>query len=168
VEQVTGRLGFLFEDRLLEVDTEERLVVEADPALIERVVENLLSNAAKHTPPGTLVRVSARAEDGCALVGVTDDGPGVPEEEAVHLGERFFRGGDLNVRTKGLGLGLAFSREILELHGSALEVYTQLGAGSTFAFRLPLAGVEPQPFASALFPGLADRRASAAAGNEPG
>ncbi|MGH2555927.1 MAG: ATP-binding protein [Actinomycetota bacterium] len=168
VEQVTGRLGSLFDQRGLEVDTEKRLVVEADPTLIERVVENLLSNAAKHTPPGTLVRVTARAEDGCAFVGVTDDGPGVPEEEAVHLGERFFRGGDLNVRTKGLGLGLAFSREILELHGSALEVYTQLGSGSTFAFRLPLAGLDPQPFASALFPGLADRRASTAAGNESG
>lgn len=168
LDQVAGRLAPLFDRRHLEVDTDDRLVVEADPALLERVVESLLSNAAKHTPEGTHIRLSARAEDGCALVAVSDDGPGVPEEEAAHLGERFFRGGDLNDRTKGLGLGLAFSREILELHGSALEVYTQVGAGSTFAFRLPLAGLEPQPFASALFPGLAGRRTSTPAGKESG
>ena len=150
VEQVAGRLVGLFDDRPLEVVADEGLVVEADAVLLERVVENLLTNASKHTPPGTHVRLGAHAEHGLAVVAVTDDGPGIPEEEAIHLGERFYRGGDLNDRTKGLGLGLAFSREILELHGSDLEILTQPGAGSTFGFRLPLAGLEEEPFGSAM------------------
>jgi signal transduction histidine kinase len=166
VEEVAGRLRRLFEERPLEVAVEDGLVVEADAVLLERVVENLLSNASKHTTPGTHVRVSAHSEHGFALVSVSDDGPGIPEEEAVHLGERFYRGGDLNDRTKGIGLGLAFSREILELHGSALEIRTQPGAGSTFAFRLPLAGVEAQPFASAMLSISGSERSQTTAGTE--
>jgi signal transduction histidine kinase len=148
--QVAMRLTSLFKERPLEVLTEELLLVEADATLIERVVENLLSNAAKHTPVGTQVLLSARSEDGFAVVAVQDDGPGIPEEEAFHLGERFYRGGDINARTKGLGLGLALSGEILELHGSALEIETNLGAGSTFAFRLPIVGIGEHPFVAAM------------------
>jgi signal transduction histidine kinase len=153
VVQVAMRLAPLFNERPLEVLTEELVVVEADPALLERVIENLLSNAAKHTPVGTHVLVSARRDDGTAVIAVEDNGPGIPEDEVFHLGERFFRGGDLNARTKGLGLGLALSGEILELHGSALEIDTKVGSGSTFSFRLPLVGVENNPLAGAMFLG---------------
>jgi K+-sensing histidine kinase KdpD len=150
VVQAAMRLASLFKERPLEVLTEELLLVEADASLLERVIENLLSNAAKHTPVGTQVLISARSEDGFAVVAVQDDGPGIPEEEVFHLGERFYRGGDLNARTKGLGLGLALSGEILELHASALEIETHLGMGSTFAFRLPIAGIGEHPFAAAM------------------
>jgi signal transduction histidine kinase len=67
----------------------------------------------------------------------------VSEDDARHLGERFFRGGEINSRAKGLGLGLALVREILELHGTDLEIETSPGAGSRFAFRLPLAPERP-------------------------
>jgi len=120
------------------VDMDPGLVVQADPKLLERVLENLLSNAAKHTPPGTRVRLSARVEGTMVEISVSDDGPGVSEDDAEHLGERFFRGGDLNTRAKGIGLGLALVREILELHGSDLQIDTQLGSVSRFTFRLPL------------------------------
>jgi signal transduction histidine kinase len=164
--QVAMRLASLFKERPLEVLTEELLLVEADPALIERVIENLLSNAAKHTPPGTQVLLSVRSDDGTALVAVQDDGPGIPEEEVFHLGERFYRGGDLNARTKGLGLGLALSGEILELHGSALEIETHVGIGSTFAFRLPIVGIGENPFAAAMRRSMEQHEASAVAGTE--
>jgi signal transduction histidine kinase len=150
VAQVAMRLAPLFKERPLEVLAEELLPVEADQGLIERVIENLLSNAAKHTPVGTHVLISARSDDGTAVVAVQDNGPGIPEEEVFHLGERFFRGGDLTARTKGLGLGLALAGEILELHGSALEIETQVGIGSTFAFRLPIVGVGEDPFEAAM------------------
>ena len=113
------------------------LMAVGDPVQIERVLQNLLWNAAKHTPTGTHVTLSARAEGDRIVLSVADDGPGISEEELRHLGERFYRGGDLNARsTKGLGLGLALVKEILELHGSALEIESQVGNGSRFAFRL--------------------------------
>jgi signal transduction histidine kinase len=127
----------LFNERPLTVECDADLVAVGDPVQIERVLQNLLWNAAKHTPPATHVTLSARAEGGGVVLSVADDGPGIPEEELRHLGERFYRGGDLNARsTKGLGLGLALVKEILELHGSALEIESQVGIGSRFAFRL--------------------------------
>lgn len=111
-----------------------------DAFLLERVVENLLSNAAKHTPRGTRVEVSARSDTTVVEISVTDSGPGMSEDDLKHVGQKFYRGGDPNARpTKGIGLGLALVREILELHGSALAVESRVGEGSRFAFRLPLA-----------------------------
>jgi signal transduction histidine kinase len=140
---VAARFGSLFADGRLTVDAEEDLVARGDPMLLERALDNLVANAAKHTPAGTNVRLSAFAEGPHVVVVVEDDGPGIPEEDLRHLGERFFRGGDLNARsTKGLGLGLALVREILDLHGTPLEVESRIGAGSRFAFRLRAVGVE--------------------------
>jgi signal transduction histidine kinase len=114
------------------------LLVRADPGLLERVLENLLTNAAMYTPDGTAVEITAHLEsDGHAMVAVVDRGPGIPEQELPHLGERFFRGGDVNARvTGGAGLGLAIVREVLRLHGSELRVDSEVGRGSRFFFRL--------------------------------
>jgi signal transduction histidine kinase len=70
------------------------------------------------------------------VVAVSDDGPGISAADLPYLGARFFRGGDVNARPKGLGLGLAFATSALELHGSVLEVESAEGRGSRFAFRL--------------------------------
>lgn len=143
VHAVADRLQTLFRGHQLSMDVEEGLVVEADSLLIERVIENLLSNAAKYTPKGSHVTLSAYPEGGHAVVAVSDDGPGIPEEDLRHLGERFFRGGDPNTRgTRGTGLGLALVSEILMLHGSELEIESKPGAGSRFAFTLPLVGYQ--------------------------
>jgi RNA polymerase sigma factor (sigma-70 family) len=135
---VTDRLASLFRDQTVHLDIEEGLTVTADPLLIERVVENLLTNAAKYTPPGSRVRISAISKGREAIVEVEDDGPGIPADELCHIGERFFRGGHSNTRsTRGTGLGLALVSEILDLHGTYLEVESKLGIGSRFSFRLP-------------------------------
>ena len=137
VGNVVSLMGMLFDGRPLTVECDSDLMAVGDPVQIERVLQNLLWNAAKHTPAGTYVTLSARADGGRVVLSVADDGPGISEEELRHLGERFYRGGDLNARsTKGLGLGLALVKEILELHGSALEIESQVGIGSRFAFRL--------------------------------
>jgi signal transduction histidine kinase len=137
--RVSGRrLEPLLDGRSFEVQAGDGLRVRADPALMDRVIENLVSNAAKHTPLGTHVKLFARRDGAYAVVGVSDDGQGIPEEDLVRLGERFFRSGDLNARPKGLGLGLALAREMLELHGSELEMESRPGEGSRFFFRLPL------------------------------
>jgi signal transduction histidine kinase len=141
VRRSVERLGSLFGDREVTVAVADGLIVQGDPHLIERVVENLVSNAAKHTPEGSHVRVSACPEGAYARVAVADDGPGIPPEERKHLGERFYRGSEVTARrTRGAGLGLAFAREVMELHGRTLDIESTVGTGSTFAFLLPLAG----------------------------
>jgi RNA polymerase sigma factor (sigma-70 family) len=135
---VADRLTSLLRSHVVRVDVEDGLTALADPLLIERVVENLLTNAAKYTPKGSRVRISAIGHGPDAVIAVADDGPGIPPEEACHIGERFFRGGDPNTRaTRGTGLGLALASEILDMHGTYLEVESELGIGSRFCFRLP-------------------------------
>jgi signal transduction histidine kinase/DNA-directed RNA polymerase specialized sigma24 family protein len=141
--EVADRLSTLLSVHRVEVDVTPGLRTHADPGLLERIIENLLSNASKYTPAGSRVVVSAR-EDGPdhVIVAVSDDGPGIPESEVARIGERFFRGGDVHTRsTRGTGLGLAVVSEILELHGSRLDVESRVGEGSTFSFRL---AKEPQ------------------------
>ena len=143
VRRSVDRLGSLFGTREVAVTVEDGLFVFADPRLIERVLDNLVSNAAKHTPDTAHVVVSASTLDGTgqARVAVSDDGPGIAPADLDHLGERFYRGSDVVARrTRGAGLGLAFARQVVELHGEELEIESELGRGSTFAFRLPLVG----------------------------
>ena len=75
-------------------------------------------------------------------MGGSDTGPGVEAKDLERLGERFYRGGDLNTRAKGLGLGLALVREVLELHGSALKIQSGAGEGFRATFVLRPAGEE--------------------------
>jgi signal transduction histidine kinase len=144
VDAVLHRLGNLVGAHWVTVEVTPDVGVRADPLLLDRVIENLLSNAVKHTPEGTAIEVAARLLDGAVEVSITDEGPGIPENELRYLGDRFFRGGETNTRrTRGTGLGLALVREILKLHGSRLEVHSDVGRGSRFSFRLPLAESSP-------------------------
>jgi signal transduction histidine kinase len=143
VRRSVDRLATLFGGRRVSVAADLGLFVMADPRLIERVIDNLVSNAAKHTPETAHVTITAAALDGTgeARVAIADDGPGIAPADLDHLGERFYRGGDaVTRRTRGTGLGLAVARELVELHGERLEIDSAPGRGSTFAFRLPLVG----------------------------
>jgi signal transduction histidine kinase len=137
---VAGRLETLLSDHVFSLHADRGLEVMGDPFLLDRVVENLVSNAAKHTPGGTRIELAARSDTTVAEISVTDSGPGMSQDDLEHIGQKFYRGGDPNARpTKGIGLGLALVREILELHGSSLVVESSLGEGSRFTFRLPVA-----------------------------
>jgi signal transduction histidine kinase len=139
LEALLTRLRAITDTHSVSVDAPADVVVRGDPILLDRVIENLLSNAVKHTPHGTRVTLAASTHDGQATISVSDDGPGIPASELPYLGERFFRGGGpMNRQTHGTGLGLAFAREILRLHGSDLEVDSEQGRGSRFSFRLPV------------------------------
>jgi K+-sensing histidine kinase KdpD len=123
------------------VNVRPGLVTFGDPALLSQVVRILLENASTHTPSGTTVTLSADLERPKEIiVAVSDDGPGISAADLPYLGARFFRGGDLNARPKGLGLGLALVTSALELHGAVLEVESVEGRGSRFAFRLSPVG----------------------------
>ena len=138
VTRVAARLSALFASLDLRIEVQGGLIVRGDPLLLERVVENLLSNAAKYTPAGSWVHVSANRDGEQTVVAVTDGGPGIPRHEIRNLGQRFFRGGEAHTReTRGTGLGLALVREILVLHGTELEIQSEVGVGSRFSFRLP-------------------------------
>jgi two-component system sensor histidine kinase KdpD len=117
-------------------------LVQFDAILIERVLANLLENAAKYTPPGTLVRITAEAVQSNLIVTVEDNGPGLPQGREEALFEKFARG-DMESATSGVGLGLAICRAIVRAHGGEIHAEPAQGRGARFVFRLPL-GQPPQ------------------------
>ena len=143
VEECVARMSPILHEHTVELDLEDAVVM-ADGALLERVVDNLLTNAQRHTPPGTTVRIETRAADHECVVTISDDGPGIPEADLGRITDRFTRGGDLHTRaTRGLGLGLALADQVLRLHGTRLHVESPHGAGAQFRFRLRLAPDDP-------------------------
>jgi signal transduction histidine kinase len=110
--------------------------VHADIGLVERVLENLIENALRHTPAGGRVtlRVAAAGEE--VEVSVADTGRGIAPEALPRIFERFYRAGDDDASGEGMGLGLAIVERILALHDRAVEVESQPGEGTRFAFRL--------------------------------
>jgi PAS domain S-box-containing protein len=115
----------------------EPVTVSADPALIERVVENLVINGVRHTPPRTEVWITVRAEDGGALVMVEDAGPGVPPACRRDIFEPFRRGPGDRRSASGLGIGLALVARFTELHGGRAWVEERPGGGASFRVFLP-------------------------------
>ncbi len=109
-----------------EVDVEpDDLTVRADPARLHQVVANLLDNAARHSPPGGRVRVSAAhvaARPGAVALEVSDEGPGIAPADRERVFERFHRAGAAQSVTGGTGLGLAIARWAVELHGGSIQV----------------------------------------------
>jgi len=111
-------------------------LVNGDIALMERVLENLIENAIRHTPAGGRVTVMLVPESDRFAVRVVDTGHGISEEHLPHIFDRFYRASD----TKGgAGLGLAIAKRILELHGSSLVAESEIDRGTTFSFQLPVA-----------------------------
>jgi signal transduction histidine kinase len=113
-------------------------VVAGDRDRLGQVLDNLLGNAVKYSPPGGEVLVTVEVVGGEAWLRVTDQGPGIPAEALPRLFERFYRGQHA-AEEAGLGLGLYISRMLVEAHGGRIWVGSEPGAGSTFIIALPLA-----------------------------
>jgi PAS domain S-box-containing protein len=115
------------------------LVVDADAERLAQVVGNLLSNAAKYTPPGGHIRVSARVEGEQIVIEVADDGAGIPPEILPRVFDPFTQGRQgLDRKQGGLGLGLAIARQLIVGHGGTIEARsTGPGRGTTMVVRLP-------------------------------
>lgn len=119
-------------------------MVHADIALLERVLDNLIDNALRHTPAGGRVTVQSQPHGDRVRIAVTDSGPGLTLEEAACAFDRFYRGDPGRSTSTGQsGLGLAIVKSILELHGSDVAVESRPGCGASFYFDLPLAAKTP-------------------------
>jgi signal transduction histidine kinase len=124
------RLGSTIDPGLATIGGDERKV--------KQVLLNLLSNALKFTPEGGQIDVGARLHDQMVEVSVADTGIGIAPEDQAAVFEEFRQVGTADKKAEGTGLGLALSRKFIELHGGRIWVKSQLGAGSTFTFTLPL------------------------------
>jgi two-component system, OmpR family, sensor kinase len=118
----------------------EPLTVAGDEARLRQVLDNLFANARSHTPAATPVSVELQRVDGLARLSVADHGPGLSEEQAARVFERFYRADTSRARASGgVGLGLAIVAAVTEAHGGTAEAKPTPGGGATFVVTLPLA-----------------------------
>jgi two-component system sensor histidine kinase KdpD len=112
-------------------------LLEFDAVVMERVLANLIENAARYTPAGSTIVISAAIDQGRALLRVRDDGPGLPPGKEEAIFEKFERG-SREGSTTGVGLGLAICRAIAQAHGGSIHARNIEGGGAEFEFSLPL------------------------------
>ena len=157
-----GRLKFKFSDQLLDEviaeslrhisrkhddykivsDCEELVLARMDVRLIIQVLVNLIDNAIKYTPPGSVICIQGTKTDGKAQISVKDNGPGIPEEMKPHIFQMFYTGKTTVADShRSLGLGLALCHSIIEAHDGTLILTDQDPHGCNFTFTLPLSEV---------------------------
>jgi signal transduction histidine kinase len=135
------RPNFEGKDQRFTVTVEKDLPdVEADAGRIGQVLANLLTNANKYAPEGSQVRLAATKVGDEVEFAVSDDGPGLEEEQLDHVFDRFWRADSTETQSVGgTGLGLAIAKSLVELHGGAISANSSPGDGATFRFVLPIA-----------------------------
>jgi two-component system, NtrC family, sensor kinase len=134
VRERAGRRGIA-----LQMNVDSRLgQIQADERKVRQVVLNLLSNAIKFTPEGGRIDVGAVPKDGLVEVSVSDTGVGIAPEDQEAVFEEFRQVGTADKKVEGTGLGLTLCRKFVELHGGRIWVKSELGAGSTFTFTIPV------------------------------
>ena len=128
----------------LQTNIDDRLGhMQADERKIRQVVLNLLSNAIKFTPEGGRIEVSAAPKNGFVEVSVSDTGIGIASEDQEKVFEEFRQVGTAAKKVEGTGLGLTLCRKFVELHSGKIWVKSQLGAGATFTFTIPVTHLSP-------------------------
>jgi len=141
VEDVVQKFQLSAEKHSVELYTdvpENDPFVFADIGLIERVLENLIENAMRYTPPGGKIGLIMTVEPQHVMLQVTDTGSGIDGEDLPHVFDRFYRGGRTQDQDSGnAGLGLAIVKSIISLHGADVTVTSSRGRGTTFSFKLP-------------------------------
>jgi two-component system sensor histidine kinase KdpD len=137
IEDVVARLQPLLEGHVVQTDVPNDLPpVPLDYVQIDEVLTNLIENAAKYTPPGTQIDVSAALDGDTVTVEIADNGPGIDPGALSRIFEAFFRANGSRVR--GTGLGLAVAKGLVEAHGGSIEAQNRPGGGALFRFTLPM------------------------------
>jgi two-component system NtrC family sensor kinase len=110
--------------------------LRANPIRIRQMIDNLLGNAVKYTPPGGRITVNAQTQDRQLIFEVKDSGPGIPRDEQVRIFEKFYRGSNVS-GTKGSGLGLAIVKSIVDSYHGRVWVESNVNEGASFIVVLP-------------------------------
>ena len=138
VEEALDQLKQVLRNHPVEVDLPDDLpLVRMDIARIKEVLMHLLENAAKYSADGAPIHITAEAKHEFLTTSIADRGPGIDDFEQALVFEKFYRGHDQRVQVQGTGMGLAIVKAIVEAHGGAVGVTSQVGHGSVFYFRLP-------------------------------
>jgi len=127
-------------------ELEAGALVDGDAVRLRQVVDNLLANAAVHTPPGTPVKVRVARRGRWVDLEVADEGPGLAPEQAERVFDRFYRAAEARQRP-GTGLGLSIVAALAEAHGGTAAVHAEPGSGARFVVTLPAAGEGEGPSA---------------------
>jgi signal transduction histidine kinase len=140
--KVVGRHQVVAEQKELTLrlqrEGESCCVVKGALDKLDRILDNLVSNAVKYTPPGGRVEVTVESEGDQRVVRVADTGIGIPQASIARLGKEFFRAPNARrLEPVGTGLGLAITRDLLASLGGRLEIESEEGRGSTFTLHLP-------------------------------
>ncbi|MGK5086866.1 CHASE2 domain-containing protein [Bdellovibrionota bacterium FG-2] len=125
----------------IQSELEPLFPIKLDPTLISKVLNNLIDNAMKYSPQGSVVFVSSKetADNAWVEISVQDQGEGLTETERDSLFTRFYRAkNDATARVNGTGLGLYLTKYFVEAHNGRVEVLSELGSGSTFKILLPI------------------------------
>jgi len=146
LDRLAGRMA---QHRVMLDLPEDLPLVRVDAILIEQALGNLLENAARHTPAGTLVRLRAARRDAELVVSVEDFGAGLPPEDFQRLFAKFHRRA-AEGQAGGIGLGLAICRAIVQLHKGRIWAEQLPGGGTAFRFTLPLEEAPPVPAEAAI------------------
>jgi two-component system sensor histidine kinase SenX3 len=140
IADAVDRNRFPAENKGIEIAVGGRVTrpVFGDPDLLVTALRNLIDNAVHYSPEGTRVGVGVRERDGMAQISVTDQGPGIPEDEQDRIFERFYRvDAARSRRTGGTGLGLSIVKHVMSQHGGEATLWSQPGRGSTFTLSIP-------------------------------
>ena len=141
IESVVANYGSIGMSKIHNVEVEiagEVPNVLVDEQKMVQAIGNLLGNAQKFTPPGGQVKISCRREDRDIAISVEDTGEGIDPDELPHIFERFYKSHRSSGDRSGFGLGLAITKNIVEMHRGSVEVESVVGEGSTFTVRLPI------------------------------
>jgi two-component system sensor histidine kinase KdpD len=140
MEKALNACAWIKSQHPLRIEIPQPLTITVDPTFFQKALCNLLENAAKYSPVGTPIAISARMAGSRVQISVADQGSGIDESEQGLIFERFYRARNRSGSTPGTGMGLAISRAVIQAHRGELTVVSQPSRGSVFTISLPFEG----------------------------